>query len=61
VRLAGFAEVQEERERFLSMAREWMAVAMHERPTKARPQPDTTSVVALAMACSVPLLVVGSG
>ena len=32
VRLAGLAEDPELRERLLSMAREWMAVAMQENP-----------------------------
>ena len=59
VRLARLTEVPEDRERLLNMAREWMAVAMREKPTKTHPQPDTASVVALA-ALSLPLLVVGT-
>ena len=38
VRLAGLVEEPELRERLLSMAREWMAVAMHEQQTpEAKP------------------------
>lgn len=38
VRLAGLVENPELRERLLNMAREWMAVAMHERQTpEAKP------------------------